>query len=745
MRGLLGTTALAVVSLLSAGGAAAEEEGVAYDDAGQITVTATRTEKDTFDVPSAVTVITDEEIENNLVGDIKDLVRFEPGVSVPSAPPRFGAALGSTGRDGNSGFTIRGMGGNRVLFLADGIRVPDVFSFGPNSFGRGDYVDLDLLRSVEIVRGPASALYGSDGLAGVVSFLTKNPSDFLGSDDDFAARARVGYASADESWNTGLSVVGRWGRWSALAAYTHRDAHEQDNQGENDALNSTRTEPNPQDISSDAILGRVVFEPSAGHSLRLTADYGEREIETEAYSGRAVLPPPPAVPPGSAVIDLDGRDESERQRVTLDYTYENPGDGFLDSAFLAAYAQSSEALQFTAEDRYTSADRTRIGIFENDVWGAQAQFVSSFTTGAVEHRFVYGGDYSQMRQEGLRDGTVPPMGETFPTRAFPNTDYTLAGLFIQDEISFLDGRVVFYPALRYDYYDLSPEVDDLYPDPVAPGQSESHVTPRLGVVVWPTDTLGVFFNYAQGFKAPAPSEVNQFFSNPAFGYISRPNPDLSPETSESAELGLRLRDVSVGGATLRASTSAFIANYDDFIEQVVVEGSFTPMNPAVYQFINIGEVEIWGVETRADLTWDNGLGLTVATSFAEGDQRVSDGTASGLIDGPLLSVDPFRVVTGLTYNDPSGHWGGQAIVTHADQVDESDAGGNFRPGAFTILDLTGHWNVTSAATLRVGIFNVTDESYWWWSDVRGVSPTSAIRDAFTQPGRNFSASIAYRF
>ncbi|WP_447516061.1 TonB-dependent receptor plug domain-containing protein, partial [Clostridioides difficile] len=84
---------------------------------------------------------------------------YEPGISVPRGPTRFGAALGPTGRAGNEGFVIRGIGGNRVLIQVDGVRGPDGFSFGAQSTGRGDYVDLGLVKSVEILRGPASALY----------------------------------------------------------------------------------------------------------------------------------------------------------------------------------------------------------------------------------------------------------------------------------------------------------------------------------------------------------------------------------------------------------------------------------------------------------------------------------------------------------------------------------------------------------------------------------------------------------
>ena len=137
-----------------------------------ITVSATRHAEAISDVPATVSVISAEQIQNNFVTDIKDLVQYEPGVSVRSSPARFTAAGSSTGRDGNSGFNIRGLEGNRVLIISDGIRMPDSFSFGAQSVGRGDYLDMDTLKSVEILRGPASALYGSDGIAGAVSFIT---------------------------------------------------------------------------------------------------------------------------------------------------------------------------------------------------------------------------------------------------------------------------------------------------------------------------------------------------------------------------------------------------------------------------------------------------------------------------------------------------------------------------------------------------------------------------------------------
>jgi hemoglobin/transferrin/lactoferrin receptor protein len=734
---------MAGAALSLAAGTANAQQFAEATSSDAIVVTATRTAQSIDEVSATVSVITEEEIENNLANDIKDLVRFEPGVSVRSSPSRFGAALASTGRDGNSGFNIRGLEGNRVLFTVDGVRIPDGFSFGPAAFGRGDYVDLDLLHAVEIVRGPASALYGSDGLAGVVSFTTRDPREFLSRDESFGARGRVSYSSADDSWSENVIGAAQSGAWSALLSYTRRDGHEYDNQGENEALNASRTTPNPQDVESHAVLARVVYAPSEHNRFRLTYDYGDRNVVTEAYTGRAI---PPLV--GSSVINLDGLDESDRQRAAFDHRFENEG-GLFDRGQWALYWQTSSSSQFSDEDRNVSADRTRLTTFDNEVWGGMLQLESAFETGSIAHRLVYGADHSSTRQEGIRNGTAPPFGEFFPVRAFPNTAYDLAGVFLQDQITLADGAIEIFPAVRYDHYELNPKADALYPI-VTAGQSDSHVSPKIGVVAWPTERLGAFFNYASGFKAPAPSQVNNYFENPIFGYTSIPNPNLRPETSNSYEAGIRLRDISFAGATWRASIAGFSAAYEDFISQEAVSGSGAPGDPIVFQYVNLGEVDISGVEARADATLTNGVGLRFAFSTADGEQTTGTATT------PLNTIDPWKFVARLGYDDPDGRFGGQFTLTHSAGKDASDiaqtctasAGAPtpcFAPDDFSILDLTAHWNITESAALRVGVFNLTDETYWWWGDVRGNAASNTVLDAYTQPGRNVSASISYRF
>ncbi len=707
----------------------------------QIVVTATRTAVKIEDIPVTVTVKDAEQIADELVTDIRDLVRFEPGVSVQRQPARFGAALGATGRAGNDSFNIRGIGGNRVLIQVDGVRVPDGFSFGAQASGRGDYVDLGLVKSVEILRGPSSALYGSDGLAGAVSFITSDPSDFLEEGKNVGGLVRASYSSADEEFSETAILAGRSGDWSVMAAYTRRDYKELENQGSLGSANgigATRTLANPQDGRSDAALARIVYDPASGHKLRLTGEYLDTHLYTNGLSGR------------SASVDrLEGFDTGTRKRVSLDWSWE--GEGAIDFARVALYWQDGEDRQYTEEDRTPLPDRTRLNTFENRVFGASADARADFATGAITHRLVFGGDISQTRQRGLRGGTVPPAGETYPTRAFPSTDSTRAGLFVGDEIAVAGGRLLLYPALRFDWFDLSPDNDPLLPTFRGAKQDGSRVSPKFGAVWKVTDQVRLFANYATGFKAPEPGQVNQFFENltsPFSSYRTLPNPDLGPERSESFEGGARFSSAAVS-----LDLTAFSARYKDFISQEQVGGVGSIANPILFQFVNLDRVRVKGAEARFEGRASSGLYTTLALSWAKGDIIDPDGVRS-----PLSSIDPLKLVAGVGYREAQGRFGGQIIMTHAARKEASRTTDLctptcFRPDGFTILDATAFARITDGLTLRAGVFNILDKKYSWWSDVRGLAmggtaaaPTvPASADAYTQPGRNASVSLSFRF
>jgi hemoglobin/transferrin/lactoferrin receptor protein len=218
------------------------------------------------------------------------------------------------------------------------------------------------------------------------------------------------------------------------------------------------------------------------------------------------------------------------------------------------------------------------------------------------------------------------------------------------------------------------------------------------------------------------------------------NPDLRPERSESFEGGLRLSSKAVS-----LDVTAFSARYKDFISQEQVGGVGTVANPTIFKYINLDRVRVKGAEARFEARSRSGVTGSLALSYATA--NVSE---PGGVKTPLATIDPLKLVVGVGYRDPEGRFGGQLITTHSARKSLSRTAGVctpdcFRPEAFTILDATAFFKVIDGLTLRAGVFNILDTKYAWWSDVRGLASTSTVTDAYTQPGRNASVSLSYRF
>ena len=226
---------------------------------GEVVVSGSRNEQLSDDLPLSIDVIDAKTLRDTQARDLREAVRNLPNVSVKRSPARFavGGTTASAGRDGNVGLNIRGLGGNRVLMLVDGIRMPRSYAFRTTTFDR-EYLSLELLKRVELVRGPASALYGSDGMVGLVNFITNEPADFLKSDAGAApktlgGRVAAGWSSDDRGRSLAATVAGQASdslQWMVTA--TGARAHALETMGTNNAPDSTRTTANPQHDRSSA-------------------------------------------------------------------------------------------------------------------------------------------------------------------------------------------------------------------------------------------------------------------------------------------------------------------------------------------------------------------------------------------------------------------------------------------------------------------------------------------------------------
>jgi hemoglobin/transferrin/lactoferrin receptor protein len=133
-----------------------------------VVVTATRTEERADAVASTITVEDARKIEQSMPVDETGLFADEPDIDVPRDRRRFGAGS----------INIRGIEDNRVLQMVDGVRLPDYYNGGgPSNISTStrDAPEFSFLKRVEVLRGPASSLYGSDAIGGVVSYATKDP------------------------------------------------------------------------------------------------------------------------------------------------------------------------------------------------------------------------------------------------------------------------------------------------------------------------------------------------------------------------------------------------------------------------------------------------------------------------------------------------------------------------------------------------------------------------------------------
>ena len=700
-----------------------------------ITVTATRSEQALSDVPSTVSVQTEQDIDRKTVKNIKDLVRYEPGVSVSGTGSRFGL----------SGFTIRGIGGNRVLTQVDGVPMPDAFTFGPFLDARRNYIDPDTVKRVEIIRGPASSLYGSDAIGGAVSFLTKDAADYLEAGDDTYARFKTGYDGADDSWARSATFAGRLGSVDGLLHLGRRDGQALDTHGGRSGIGASREEANHQDYTASNLLAKAGWNYAEDGRLQLTYERYEDDADTRVLSEYSTT---------ATVRTSDATDSTDRERISLLHTFAL--DSLLtDHIEWQLSYQESQIRQRTLQQRFSGGrlrERSRDSNYQEDLWAFNAKLDKAFETGAASHQLIYGVDVKRLESSDLRKGRevfadtglpVPaiPGDEIFPLSDFPDPTSAEYALFAQDNIEI--GRWTLLPGLRYDHYEMKPEVTPHYlnSQPVNRNPAkyrDDAFSPKLGITYRVDDAHSLYAQYAAGFRAPNAVDIFGEFINFARGYQTIANPNLKAETSDSYEIGLRGK-YSAGAFGL----ALFYNRYDDFIEQVTLASDPTGAGRMTFQYQNLDRVTIRGAEARGELFLDSfgmptGSRLRSAIAYARGKDE-STGQ-------PINSIDPLKAVLGLGYDAPSGQFGGEltwTLVAAKERVDETQFANQYEPSGYGILDLSAYWNIGSGISVNAGLFNLTDKQYWQWGDVRSLTENSQSLGRYSQPGRHAAVNLIW--
>ncbi|ETI61420.1 TonB-dependent hemoglobin/transferrin/lactoferrin family receptor [Marinomonas profundimaris] len=705
-------TFIAASILMAAAPVFAEETTEEEHQLDTVTIEANAVVTDIQKIGSVSSRINNEDIEKNLTKNLDDLLRYEPGVEA-SQDSRFGI----------SSINIRGLDGDRVRITVDGVTQAD--AYGPTSTylrtGR-NAVDMDSLESVDIIKG-GDVIEGSGALGGVVKYKTKEPSSFLEpTGNDTYVSLKAGYKSASDEYSETITAANRTDKVESLLVLTNRDSHETENHsgdaGSDTTVGATRGSVDPSDNGSNNVLAKVQVQVNDTNKIGLVGEYFHSTSESVLFSE------------SSSTDEHSSDDESVRRRIG--FFHENTQAN-------ALYDRLKWQLDYqdtkTTNKTYRSATNRIVDRFyDEEATSLKADLVKQVNA----HQIRYGFNYDEKSLENLNKNTVA--GVTSASRFSPVADANILGLYVEDNWAVSDDLTL-VPAIRYDNYKYTTKGDE-YIESWGNNQNEA-ITAQLGFDFDLSANYTLFGKFGTGFRAPNLDELYYYFENSGTGYAYRikPNPDLDPETSKFIETGIRTQN-AYGSAEL----VAFYNDYKNFIEQVSLGASAT-YNSGEFTNENLNHVVIKGVEFKGNIDLSksihalgDGWVLNGAVAYTEGDNLEDD--------EPLDSISPLSAVVGLGYDAPSMQWGGKLNFIWAAGKDEKDITSSnhwLSTSDYNLVDLTAYYKPTDNLTINAGLFNLTDEKYSNWNDIRNITNTSTNLNRYTRTGRNYGVDVTLAF
>ena len=758
-RGVLGMTTALWLSLAAASAVAQDAAQAPTPDEDSretadvlildpITLYAYRQEAGVRDVAASISVIDGQQIGARGRSDMKELVRYTPGVTAPRQTSGANPASSLTG------FNIRGVGGNRVQMVVDGSRLPELITDGTR-----DYLDLNFTRQVEIVKGPASVLWGSDALGGVVAVETIDPEDLL-QGRDFGGTARLSH----DTLNAATGIAGAFAQklgpdLEVMIGIAREESAEvelsnaRDDGGiygcpRNLSYGATPCGKfNPMDIAADRLLGKAVWTPADAHRLEFTFDWMKRDTDIRFDSTLGpVYNTVTGLPTGEVNNDYDRRMLVKRKLYAVEHAWDI-GAPFLDklkttlSYSPSGYDRSGQRRYLSAAGDQSVADE--LLSFEEKFLQLDIQATSRFATGAAQHVLTWGFDGDRTETD-YRSRTITrnlTAGTETEVRGggfnFANADTRRADLYVHDRITLLDDRLEITPGLRYATYSIDPRPDADYA--VTPGfepreRKDEKLLKSLGALYRFGDGWQLWGNYGEGFKMPTAQQLYTSLPGAFFDLI--PAPDLKPEGVKSIELGLR-RELPRG----YFGVTAFNAEYDNFIQSL-----YNIPGTSQYTYRNLSEVHVWGIEAEAAWELGDTLALTGSASWQKGDQRYQAGD-----EKTPHTLPPLMATLGLRWDLPQQNLTLDLIGTFASSVKYVESDTRFKPAGYGVIDAFAQWRFTESAVLNLGVMNLFDKRYFEASaagyDLTASSSVARLNpiELQTGPGRVFTASLDYRF
>ena len=709
------------------------------------TVTATSRETDVFDIATSVAVIPAKVIEQKMPENPVDLFREQPGVDVNGVGPNQARPI------------IRGQRGLRVLFMENGLRMNNARR--QTDFGEvSGLVDLDNVQTMEVVRGPASVLYGTDAIGGVLNLVTKTPAYRDGSWMGFDLGLR--YATAAELKRVNGFFQGRQNKLSFNLGATFREteAYKAPSGSFGDISFDDEVTVNDTGITDDTIFGFLGYDLTDSQELSFRFNRYRSDQTGFGWVDPLLL--------------------GELDKIQILYPFQNFDRATLNyrgSAFQSVLANTVNAsLMYQKNERELNNNIDAYSPFGGPVFfhiainslnltdlettGLRAEFSKVLSE---KHLLTYGGEYyaddsfntDQALTQGFIafqfDPTMPPVDSGPPIFSSfddvantPNAENTNYGFFVQDQF-LLGSRLSGTVGLRYSAGDTKAKPTSGIPTLPA-DFSDSQTVGAVNLVYQATDNLHLIGTYGTAFRMP--NIVERLFSGltPEGSGFQILNPDLQSETSANFDLGLkyRRRNAILELVYFRNEIDNGIIQYflsddeiDDLPDDIKDLIDMLGVNFVVQQR-NLDQVVFKGVEALVGYRFNNGVSLGANYTYFDPEFIDSDNPPTG-----NTYSDKFNFH--VRYDQPRGRYWAEYRVRvngEADTVSDPDQPvspvGLILP-SFQIHTLAGGVTLFPESSIRhmfgLIVDNFTDELY-----------AEASNSSFFRPQPKINVSLSYR-
>ncbi|HIU63646.1 MAG TPA: TonB-dependent receptor [Candidatus Avacidaminococcus intestinavium] len=504
----------------------------------QMIITATRTPLEEKKVPQSVEVIDAAEIKRLGAYNVTDALRLATGIEIGQA--------GMTGK----ALMVRGMDSNKSLVLVDGKRTAGEDTNMTTNVYELDRINVSDIERIEIVRGPGSAMYGSDAMAGVINIIMKK---------SFKPSGMVGFGAGKDENNAYLSYSsGQQGKWSFKTAARLTDVRE-------------ITFPEGSDTNMYGTKRYLNFNADYALAENKTISFETQFVEEQLRSKYAnKITKPPMEEGANNKIEWYN---NNRSSYAVSYNgYDNRNDYMIRAYYSLLKKESRQKNyipKYLANNYWADFDHMR---YEKYVVEGKNSFKID-----ESHTLTYGGEYVKTQTESTRMGEAGRNQYVdeflgMKKNASEETTKTYAG-YVQDEWQISD-KLFIIPSLRYDHHN----------------SFGSNITPKLGATYSFNENTRLKTSYGKGYRAPTIYELyaDMHRKMGPMEVIIHGNPDLKPEKSNSWEISLEGE---------RGDNWGKITYFNNDIKNLIDAMQVGP-GPIEQKYFNIAKAQINGVETE---------------------------------------------------------------------------------------------------------------------------------------------------